>query len=155
MRAQTVSCMSTVYIPSTMTTPTMYVCLICTCYQRSKQQQYMYVWCVHAINDENNNDICMSDLYMLSPCVHAIKDESTNSAYMSDVYMLTTMRTPAMCVRTMCTCYQRWEYQQCIYVWFVHAINDDNPNNICMSDVYMLSTMTAPMVYTCPQCTRY
>ena len=62
----------------------MYICPLCSCYQRCQHQQCMYVPCVYAINDENTNNVCMSDVYILS-----------------------TMKASTMYVSLMCTCYQR------------------------------------------------
>ena len=109
----------------------------------------MSLWCVHAINDKNINNVCMSHVHVLS-----------------------TMTASTMYICPQYTCYQRREHQKCMYVWCVaaindestnsimyvhsiHTINDDNTNNVCMSDVYMLSKMKATTIYVCLMYTCY
>ena len=135
-------CMSHVYMLQTIRTPTMYVCSMCTRYQRWEHQQCINVPWVHNINDENTNNVCMSDVYMLStmrtPTMYACPQCTCYQRWehrqcKSNVYMLSTITALIMYVYLMRTCYQRLQNQQCMYVWCVHAFNDDSTNHVYMS----------------------
>ena len=142
---------------STMRTPTMYVCPICTC---------MYVWCVHAIKDENTHHVCPQwasyQRWEHTPCMSTVSmlwTMRTHTMYVHSVHVMNNENTHNVCPQ--CTWYQRWEHTKCMstvymisttrtytmYVHNVHDINDENTHNVYVSTAYLLSTMRTHTMY--------